>query len=426
MPVRLAESLASTETIARTFSDESVLRAMLDFECALARVEEQLGIIPAGSAEAIAAGSVSAWDFEALAAQSLRAGTPAIPLVRMLSQRTNGYVHWGATSQDVCDTALVLLLQREVLPYFDGLQSRLQPALRELSECHSSTVMLGRTLLQPAPPVTFGLKAAGWLASNRRGWDRVQAAAAEALVLQFGGASGTLASLGPELGPAVTRELARDLGLRAPDAPWHAHRDRLASLLSAWSILTASLGKMALDVALMMQHEVAEAAEPGGHGRGGSSAMPHKHNPTACLLTISAARRCPGLLSNFLGAMLQEHERAAGGWQSEWPAVTGIVGATALALESMVEVAEGLRLDEARMRVNLEATGGAVFAERAALVLAASRPELGGLEGAKREVEALLRGEQGLPAEFTKPEDYLGCAEYFRRRLVSPSGDAGE
>jgi 3-carboxy-cis,cis-muconate cycloisomerase len=415
MPVRLTESLASTETVGRIFEDKAVVQAMLDFECALARVEERLGIIPAGCAELIASvAAAGEWDFDDLAAQSLRAGTPAIPLVRVLSQRTNGYVHWGATSQDVCDTAMVLLLLRQVMPYFDGLRSRLEQALRELSECHASTVMLGRTLLQPAPPVTFGLKAAGWMSSVRRGWERVRAAAAEALVLQFGGASGTLASLGPELGPVVSRELARELGLRVPDAPWHAHRDRLSALLSSFSILTGSLGKMALDIALLMQHETGEAAEPGGAGRGGSSAMPHKHNPTACLLTVSAARRCPGLLSNFLSAMLQEHERAAGGWQSEWPAITG-----------MVEVTEGLRLDPARMRANLEATGGAVFAERAALTLASSRPELGGLEGAKREVEAMLR-DGVLPGEFTKPEEYLGCAEYFRKRLLSPHGDEEE
>jgi adenylosuccinate lyase len=170
-------------------------------------------------------------------------------------------------------------------------------------------------------------------------------------------------------------------------APWHGYRDRLAALMAALSIYTATLGKMALDIALLMQFEVGEAAEPGGDGRGGSSAMPHKRNPTACMLTLSAARRSPDLLADFVNATIQEHERAAGEWQSEWPLVHGIVQSAGVALESMAEVAEGLTVDRARMRSNLDNTKGAVFAEKAVMMLA---PRLG-REAARKMVEEALR-----------------------------------
>jgi 3-carboxy-cis,cis-muconate cycloisomerase len=396
MPTRLIESLAATEPLSRVFSDNSVLQAMLDFEAALARAEARAGVIPASAAAAIAdAARADGFDTAALARQALRAGTPAIPLVRMLTERVRdrdaaaaGFVHWGATSQDVVDTALVLLLKqcRTVLA---ADHDRVLRGLRRLSGEHANTVMLGRTLLQPAPPVTFGLKAAGWFAAIRRGWARVASRFDEALYLQFGGASGTLAALG-DRGLAVSEALGEELGLKCPDAPWHGHRDRLAALMAALSIYTASLGKMALDIALLMQYEVGEAAEPGGDGRGGSSSMPHKRNPTACMLAIAASKRVPGLLANFVAGMVQEHERAVGGWQAEWTTVQGIVQSAGVALESMAEVAEGLTVDPSRMRANIEATHGAIFSERAKLMLPA--------------VES--------------PEDYLGSAETFRRRLL--------
>jgi 3-carboxy-cis,cis-muconate cycloisomerase len=214
----------------------------------------------------------------------------------------------------------------------------------------------------------------------------------------------------------VSEALASELGLRCPDAPWHTYRDRLAALLAAVSIYTASLGKMALDVALLMQHEVAEAAEPGGDGRGRSSTMPHKRNPTACALAIAAAKRTPGLLADFLAGMLQEHERAAGGWQAEWATVRGILQSAAVAAESMAEVAEGLTVDPARMRRNIDANQGAVFAEKAVFTLARTM----GREEARRAVEESVRS-TGSPPELPglrDPEDYLGCAEAFRRRLL--------
>jgi 3-carboxy-cis,cis-muconate cycloisomerase len=422
MFTRLVESLAATERLSAVFSDTSVMQAMLDFETALARAEAHCGVIPASAAASIAdAARAEGFDFAELARLSQRAGTPAIPMVKMLTARVQaagpesaGFVHWGATSQDVSDTALVLLL-RKVRGILAADHESVLAALRALSDRHAATVMLGRTLLQPATPVTFGLKAAGWCAAARRGWDRVWSRFDEALCLQFGGASGTLAAL-ENRGLAVSEALASELALRLPDGPWHGYRDRLAALMAALSIYTATLGKIALDVALLMQFEVGEAAEPGGDVRGGSSSMPHKRNPTACTLVLASAKRVPGLLADFVSAMVQEHERAAGGWQAEWPIVYGIVQSASVALENMVEVAGGLTVNVDRMRANIDSTRGAVFAERAVLMLA---PELG-REAARHRVEAALQ-DTGMPPDLPglrAPEEYLGSAEEFRRRLL--------
>jgi 3-carboxy-cis,cis-muconate cycloisomerase len=415
MFTRLTESLAATEALSQLFGDEAVLQAMLDFEAALARAEARTGVIPQDAATVITQAAVAqGFDTPELVRQSLRAGTPAIPLVRMLTDRVrasdaaaSGFVHWGATSQDVTDTALVLLLGR-CRGVLETDHKRMIRGLRRLSDAHAGTVMLGRTLLQPAPPITFGLKAASWSAAIQRSWSRVASRFEEAAYLQFGGASGTLAALG-DRGIAVSEALADELKLQCPDAPWHGHRDRLAALMAALGILTASLGKMALDIALLMQFEVGEVAEPSGDGRGGSSTMPHKRNPTACMLTIAAAKRTPGLVANFLSGMVQEHERGLGGWQSEWTTVVAIVQSAGVALECMAEVAEGLTVDVERMRSNIEMTRGAVFAEKAMMELA---PKMGRDE-AYRLVEESQRNQ-----EMTKPEDYLGCAERFRRRLL--------
>lgn len=374
----LIDSLATTARISRVFSDENVLGAMLAFEGALARAECRLGIVPAMDFSAVNFSAVRVGD---LAARALRAGTPAIPLVADLREQGLAQAHWGATSQDVVDTSLMLLL-RECRAILEADFLRIEAALARLAEEHAGTVMLGRTLLQPAPPVTFGLKAAGWLAAVRRGWGRVASRYREGMFLQFGGASGTLAALG-ERGLEVSAALAAELDLPLPDAPWHGFRDRLAALFAAMSIYTGTLGKMALDVALLMQE--GEVAEPGDAGRGGSSTMPHKRNPVGSMLAVAAARRVPGLYASFLQGLLVEQERALGGWQSEWTLAHGIVQSLGVASESMVEVMEGLTVDAARMRANLEAHPE-VFAER----------ERFGADDA----------------------EYLGCAEAFRVRLV--------
>ncbi|HYL35999.1 MAG TPA: 3-carboxy-cis,cis-muconate cycloisomerase [Bryobacteraceae bacterium] len=444
MPVRLIDSLATTEPLAAIFSDQRVLEAMLDFEAALARAEARRNVIPQSAAEAIGKAAKSeGFDLAALARETLRAGTPAIPVVKALTERVRSsdpvaarFVHWGATSQDVTDTALILLL-RSARETFAHDHARLIDALRALSDGHQSTVMLGRTLLQPAPPVTFGLKAAGWLAAVRRGWARIDTRFGEAEQVQFGGASGTAAALG-DAGMAVGQALAEELGLRYPDAPWHTQRDSLAALLAACGVQCGSLGKMARDIALLMQGEVAEAAEPGGEGRGGSSTMPHKRNPVSCSLALASAHRVPGLLASFLSAMVQEHERGVGGWQAEWPVVASIIQATGLAVASMAEAAEGLTVDESRMRANIDATRGTIFAERVMMLLGATlgRDVAHKLleESARRSAAEQRRLMEVLAenpevtriipaaalAKLDAPEDYLGMAKAFQKRLAAP------
>ena len=446
MSGRLIASLATTPALAALFSDESVLQAMLEFETALARAESRTGVIPKQAADAITAAARSSnFDISALADAAFRAATPAISLVKMLTDQVRKtdadaarFVHWGATSQDVADSAMSLLLKRAE-PVLIADLLRLEKALAALSEGHKDSVMLGRTLLQPAPPVTFGLKAAGWGASVCRGRRSLQKAFRVAAVLQFGGASGTLASLG-DRGIPVAQALSAELGFGdSPPTPWHTQRDQLATLICACGVLTGSLGKMARDISLLMQNEVGEAAEPGGEGRGGSSTMPNKRNPAASSLTLAAAHRLAGLVASFLSAMLQEHERGVGGSQAEWPIIAAAVQSTGVAIASMAEVAEGLSVDAQKMRLNLENTNGAIFAERAMMLLAAKL----GRDVAHKVVEAAVRksvkegrhlaavlaetaevtahlGRAELE-ELETPEQYLGSAEAFRKALASES-----
>lgn len=446
MSVRLIESLSTTEALAEVFSDLSVLQAMLDFEVALARSEAELKIIPRPAASTIARfARVENFDVAALARETLRAGTPGIPLVKMLRKKVQqkeaaaaDFVHWGATSQDVSDTALVLLLKKSSTILTADLD-RLENALQGLVIRHKGTVMLGRTLLQPAPPITFGLKAAGWYGAIRRGHDHLEAAFADALVLQLGGASGSLAALGSR-GIAVGKRVAEHLGLNYPDAPWHTHRDRLAAVVCACGILVGSIGKMARDVSLLMQAEVGEASEPGGAGRGGSSTMPQKRNPIACAIALAAADRVPGLVAAFLSQMVQEHERAVGGSQAEWTTVAAVVQSTGVAIASMAEAAEKLVVNPKRMRENLEATRGAVYSEKAALLLskkmgrerahellkAATTPRQLRKQTLSETLAQLTEVQNGLLDQealtsLEDPEDYLGMAREFAERLCRPS-----
>lgn len=440
--MRLIESSNTTPEISKLFSDRSILQAMLAFEVGLARVEASLGIIPSTAARTIEmAADPNLYDPGALAAASLRSATISIPLVKALTEQVRkidpsaaGFVHWGATSQDVADTAIILVLKKskEIL---DTDLTLLERDLFATSERNAATPMLGRTLLQAAVPITFGLKVAGWQAAIRRGHARLNAAFDEALILQFGGAAGTLASLGDH-GVAAGKALAAELKIAYPEAPWHTHRDRLAALMCALGIVTASVGKMARDISLLSQNETAEAAEPAEKGRGGSSAMPHKQNPVGCTLALTAAYRVPGLVSTFLSSMVQEHERGVGGWQSEWTTIAGTVQAASLAIASMAEVAQGLTVDAARMRENIDATHGAIFAERATVLLSRKI----GRDAARKVVEQAVRqslaGDRDFAAvlaampetkkvldattlrDLQSPEHYLGAAEEFRRSLL--------
>jgi 3-carboxy-cis,cis-muconate cycloisomerase len=442
MLVRLIDSLATTEALADVFSDLSILQAMLDFEVALARAEARLGIVPKSAAEAIAvAAKPDAFDLADLSRKALRAGTPVIPFVKVLTEIVRskneaaaGFVHWGATSQDVSDTAMILLLKR-AQPVIEADLVRIEQGLYELSERHKNTVLLGRTLLQAAPPVTFGLKAAGWFAAIRRGREQLSRAFKDALVIQFGGASGTLAALGDQ-GLAVAKELAIELGLACPDAPWHTQRDRIAALVCACGVLTGSLGKIARDISLLMQIEVSEAAEPASEGRGGSSTMPHKKNPIGCAVALAAAGRMPGLVASYLSAMAQEHERAVGGLQSEWPILSAVMQGTGVAAASIAEIAEGMTVDSEQMRRNLDATQGSIYAEKATFLLA----EKVGRDKAHELVEDAVRTaavegrqlaevlaempqvtkhlDESALKQLSVAEEYLGSAESFRVRQL--------
>jgi 3-carboxy-cis,cis-muconate cycloisomerase len=320
------------------------------------------------------------------------------------------YVHWGATSQDIMDTAVALQLRR-FFPAIEGDLAALDKALARLARRHRRTPMAGRTWLQHAVPVTFGLKAAGWLAALRRHRARLPAVRADSLVLQFGGAAGTLAALGRH-GRQVSTALARELRLRVPEMPWHSQRDCVAAL-GAWiGILIGSLGKIARDVGLMMQTEVAEAFEPAAAGKGGSSSMPHKRNPVASAAVLAAAARAPGLVATLLAALPQEHERGLGGWQAEWSALPELCRLAAGALRHMRETIDGLDVDRTRMRRNLAASRGLIMAEAVAVALG----ERMGKPAAHALVEQACRA---AAAEGRHLRDVLSARPEVRARLSS-------
>jgi 3-carboxy-cis,cis-muconate cycloisomerase len=373
----MLDALFRTDAVRDVFSDAGRLQGMLDFEAALARAAARTGVIPdTAVADIESQCRAELYDIDTLARGAESAGNTAIPMVKALTARVESrnrdaarYVHWGATSQDAMDTGLVLQL-RSLLDLLEADLAVLADALAALARKHKRTPVAGRTWLQQAAPITFGLKAAGWLAAIERHRERLREVRARALVLQFGGAAGTLASLGSR-GLDVAAALAAELRLPLPELPWHAHRDRVAEVGAALGLLCGSLGKIARDVALSMQTEVGEAFEGAAAGRGGSSTLPHKRNPVSAAVVISAATRTPALVSVLLGAMAQEHERGLGNWHAEWETLPEIGSLCAGALAHTVRMIEGLEVDAVRMRENLDLTQGLVLAEAVSLALAA-------------------------------------------------------
>ena len=368
--------LFTTEAMRAIFSARARLSRMLEFEAALARAEARVGVIPQAAADAIALQcDVTRFDTEAIDAAARDAGNLAIPLVAALTRNVagsdagaKGFVHWGATSQDAIDTGLVLQL-RDALELIDADLARLAGALAMQARHHAATVLAGRTWLQQALPITLGVKLAAIVSALDRHRDRIASLRSRALVLQFGGAAGTLASL-YDRGLAVTGELGRQLGLEVPDLPWHTERDRLCEIAATLGMLTATLGKLARDLSLLAQTEVGEADEPAAPGRGASSTMPQKRNPVGASIALAAAVRVPGLVATMLQAAVQEHERGLGNWPAEWETLPQIVMLTAGALDAMAEVAEGLDIHADRMRANLDLTHGLIFAEAVQMALA--------------------------------------------------------
>jgi 3-carboxy-cis,cis-muconate cycloisomerase len=368
-----AHTLFTTAAMAQVFSPRSHVAHILHFEGALARAAARAGIVPEAAAVAIAeACRVELYDVDDLYAQAATAGTIAIPLVRMLTERVaqpaRRWVHWGATSQDAIDTALVLQMRDGLALLRDDLRGLCAEAA-SLAERHRRTLMVGRTLLQQALPITFGLKAARWLALAARRLEALDALHTDALTLQFGGAAGTLSSLG-DRGLDVAAHLAAELALPLPDLPWHAERDRTAAVAASLGTTAGAMQKIAGDIVLLAQSEVGEVAESAMAGKGGSSAMPNKRNPVDATASIAAARLALALASAVMHGMAQEHERGVGGWQAEWAAIPELFGYTAGAVARARRALDGLEVDVERMRANLDAGGGAAMAESLATALA--------------------------------------------------------
>ena len=373
------------------FSPIRRVQALLDVEVALAEALAEAGVIPSLSVPFIrAAARADRYDLRRLSEEADQAGNLLIPVVRQLTRlvaeadaTAAGHVHWGATSQDVMDTALVLQLRTAVGAIVVTL-GQSAAAAAAIAEQHAATPIAGRTWLQQATPTTFGAKAVGWV----QALDRVQGRLASALDacgdLQLGGATGTLSSLGAA-GPAVARGVADRLGLRVSDVAWHTERSRLVDLACALGLACGALGKIARDVSLLAQTEVGEVAEPSAPGRGGSSSMPHKRNPVGSARALAAAVRAPGLVATMLAAMPQEHERALGGWQAEWETLPTLVALTAEASSAMAAVLADLEVDVDRMRANLDAAGGVARAEG---LVAALAPLIGRVEATKLTEEA--------------------------------------
>jgi 3-carboxy-cis,cis-muconate cycloisomerase len=441
--VSLLDPLFRWPAVSDLFSDGGRIQGMLDFESALASALARSGVIPATAASTIGARCrTELFDGEALGREAGQSGNPVIPLVRRLTTLVAEgdpgaarFVHWGATSQDALDTGFVLQLRQAFVP-LDAELARLAEALARLALAHRGTPMAARTWMQHALPTTFGVKAAGWLDAIGRHRRRLRGLRGRALVLQFGGAAGTLAALGDK-GNDVARALAQELGLGLPDLPWHSHRDRVVEVATTLGLATGTLGKIARDLSLHMQTEVAELGEPSADGRGGSSTMPHKRNPVACGVVLAAATRMPGLVSSMLGAMIQEDERGLGGGHAEWEVLPEIVGLFGGALHHLTDAIAGLEVDPARMRENLEATRGLIFAEAVQMALG---PALGRaaahdlLQAASRQARAQRRHLREVLAadatvslhlsperlaELFEPRSYLGMAEALVDRVLA-------
>lgn len=370
------EGFLSTPEMLEVFGEASVLQAMMDFEAALAGAQAAEGLLPAGAAQTIASVcKAELYDVGAIVAESGRAGSLAIPLVNKLTEtvalfdrQAAGYVHWGSTSQDVVDTGLVLLTRR-ALALLDRDLARLTEALLALAEAHLDTPVLGRTLMQPAQVVTFGYKVLGWAAPLQRCRDRLREAAGRALCLQLGGAVGTLSAMGAPAHAVATR-VAELLQLPRPAMAWHTQRDEWVALGAEVGVLCGALGKLARDLSLLSQAEIAEVAEPAASGRGGSTAMPHKRNPVASMVALAAALRAPQRVAALLAAMPQEHERGLGNWQAELAEWAGLFISAHGALKAMADAAQGLQVDACRMRKNIDALQGLVFTEAVSMHLA--------------------------------------------------------
>ena len=437
---RLTQDLFGTSAMRAIFDERAFVARCVDVETALARAEARAGLIPEDAAARIgAAADASAFDFDALRDKTRLVGFPILPIVEQLSKQCGDagrYVHWGATTQDIMDSATMLQCKVAVALIETQLDA-VRRALARLAHDHADTVTAGRTHLQHALPITFGFRCAVWLSALDRHAERLRQAKARCLLVQFGGAAGTMASLGaPEHGLAVRRHLADELGLADPGITWHVARDAPNEWVSLLATIGASLGKIALDVMTMASSEFGEVAEPFVDGRGGSSTMPQKRNPISCELIFASAKMLRERASSMLDAMLTDFERATGPWHLEWSALPEAFVLAAGALQQATFLLEGLDVDVARMQRNLDLTGGLIVAEAVMMGLA---PILGrsaahdlvydacreAIDARTPLLDALLAhgdiverlGESKLRA-LTDPANYLGAAATMARDVA--------
>ncbi len=414
----LFDGVLAAGPVPAAVSDRAWLQAMLDAEAALAGAGADVGLIPAGDAETIAAAcDADRFDLAELGAAAARSGNPAAPLARALTAQAGAagrYVHFGATSQDIVDTAAMLVARSARQALLADLDA-CREALAALAAEHRSTVQAGRTLLQQALPTTFGLVAAGWLTALSASGAALRSVP---LPAQLGGAAGTLASLGTD-GPAVVSAYARRLGLAEPALPWHTDRGVVAELAGALGRVCGSVAKIAGDVVLLAQTEVGEVRESAPDA-GGSSTLPHKQNPVAAISAGAAARQAPGLVSTLFAAMAQEHQRAAGAWHAEWRPQRELLVATGSAVWWLRASLSRLVVSADRMRSNVELTGGALLAERVTTALA---PTVGRAAAHDAVAECVRAG--GDLASALAAHPLLGLTRERAVALLDPAGYLG-
>lgn len=417
------------------------ISAMIEAEVSLSVAQARMGVIPEEAARGIrAAGLRLAGDLdpEELARSGRASGNPVPPLVVALTaaapECASGYVHRGATSQDILDSAAMIVCRNALDLILTDLD-RLAAGCADLARTHRDTVMAGRTLMQQALPVTFGLKAAGWLDAVVEATGRLRSLRREGLAAQLGGATGTLASLG-DLGPETLREFSRELGLAEPTVPWHANRLRISETGGVLALVSGVAGKVARDIILLSQTEVREVSEAAGEGRGGSSTLPHKRNPVLSVAAVASARRAQTFASALLGAMDHEHERAAGAWHTEWENLSGALASTGGAVAGVREAVEGLEVYPDAMRANLDLTRGMLLSENLTTLAAEKLGRLEAHERVTRACKRVMESGRDLASEVLadpalgealsgedvraalRPENYLGSAGVFVDRAL--------
>ncbi|MFC3103092.1 3-carboxy-cis,cis-muconate cycloisomerase [Salinisphaera aquimarina] len=429
----------STPQMRAIFADRNQIECYIRVETALARAQAQLGVIPGEAAQAIAdTARYDLLDLARLKHDTENVGYPILPLVEQLAEHcgeNGGYLHWGATTQDIMDTALILQM-RDALDLVVAEIETLRTTLTDMARTHRDTPMAGRTHLQHALPITFGYKAAVWLSMFDRHIERVEQLRPRLEVVAFSGASGTLASLG-DRGLDVQAGLAAELGLGEPSISWHTARDALAEAVHWLGLVTASLGKIAQDVMLMMATEFGEVFEPFVPGRGASSTMPQKRNPISCEIICSAAKSVRQHGALMLDASIQDFERATGPWQAEWIAIPESFVLTSGALAQANFALAGLEVDTQRMAANLDMTHGLIVAEAVMMALAdhtgrqaahdivysacrrASEQQLPLADALAAEARVTTHLDSQRIAELTDPANYLGQAPSMVDRVIN-------